>query len=76
MNVLEQGSPGWILVKDGMGESDQTALVLGQDRAGTRIAEPEPVGPHRQPVVEDVAVKEGIGICATVVTAPAVGMQR
>ena len=25
---------------------------------------------------QDVAVKEGIGICATVVTAPAVGMQR
>ena len=74
MQVVEQRPPLRVVVELGVGEADQAA-VLGEDRATAGIWFPQPVGPHRQAVRDDVTIEKGVGIGAPVVTAPAVGVQ-
>src|SRR5438270_12559657 len=76
MDVVEQRAPGWVVVEDRVGEADQATLALGKDRAGSGPASPEPLGPHREPIGDDVAIEERGGVGAAIVTAPAIGMQR
>jgi hypothetical protein len=76
MQVLKQRSPGWVVVEDGVHKCDQAAAALGEDRLTPEVGLPEAISPHGHAVRDDVTVKEGVGIRASVVSAPAVGVKR
>jgi hypothetical protein len=75
VQVVEQSPPRRIVVEDRVGEADNGIVTVGDDRALTRLLPREPIGPHRQPVGDHVAVEEGVGVRAPVVASPALGVQ-
>jgi hypothetical protein len=76
VKIVDERTPGSVLVQDRVREANQLAGALGEDRAGrsTRLA--QALGPHRQAVLDDLAVEEGVGVRTSIVMAPAVGMKR
>ena len=74
MEVLDQRAPRLVLIQDDVCEREELAVALGEDRARAWVRCAEALGPDSQAVREDVAVEEGVGICAAVVAAPAVGV--
>src|SRR5437588_6098287 len=75
VEVVEERTPGWVVLEDGVGEADQGVAVLDQDRATPGVWLLQPVAPDRPAVGDYVVVEEGVGVGAPVVPAPAVGMQ-
>jgi hypothetical protein len=74
VQVVDQRAPTRVVVEERVGESDQ-ALVLGEDRAPARVGLVQPLGPDGDAIGDDVAVEEVVGLCAPVVTAPAVRVE-
>src|SRR5919108_1010018 len=76
VQVVEQGSPSWIVVEGGVRKSDQAGTGFREDRLMSGIGLTQLVSPHCHAVGDDVTIKERVGIRATVVSAPAVGVKR
>jgi hypothetical protein len=56
-------------------EANQRIVVLGEDRAGTRVVLVQPVAPQGEAITRDVAVEEGVGVGAPIMSAPAVSVK-
>ena len=75
VDVVEQRAPRRVLVENDVSEADQAAALLGEDRQRRGIAARQPLAPFGQPIGDDVAVQERVGVGAAVVAPPAVGVQ-
>ena len=59
-----------------MGEADKAISILRDDRLAPGIGFAQPLGPDGQAIRIDIAVEEGVGVCAPIVTTPTVGVKR
>jgi hypothetical protein len=77
MQVVEQGSPRSVVVEDRVSEADQRLVgrLLDEDRARSRVGLSQPLAPHLESIVGDVAVEERVRVGAPIMTAPAIRME-
>ena len=75
VQVVEECTPRRVGAEDGVSEAGRPAVDLGEERPRP-VARGEPRGPHGQPVTDDIAVEERVRVGASIVTLPALGVQR
>ena len=75
VQVVDEGAPFRVVVEDGVDEADHHTVTLGHDRAAVGLRKRQALRPHGAPVLVDVAVEELVGVRATIVAPPAVGME-
>jgi hypothetical protein len=57
MQIVEQGSPFWIVSKDGVSEPDDGSMKVSADGELVDPRRPEAVRPHLESLRNNVAVK-------------------
>ena len=75
MEVLEKRSPEWVFIQDGMGEPDDLVAMTGDHGELTPFGLGQSTSPHLLAISDDVPIKIGVQVGASVVTSPAVGME-
>ena len=65
-----------MLAEEHVRKAHDLSVELGDNRAGPRVRDDEPLASQRQQVPGDVIVEEGVGEGTTVVPLPAVSVQR
>jgi hypothetical protein len=76
MQVVDEGTPDRIGVEDRVNKANKPSSTFGHDGALLVSKVPHPASPHLQAIGDDVAVQVCVGIRTSVVTPPAIGVER
>jgi hypothetical protein len=77
VEILKERSPPWVLVPDRVRESNHGAVRFGDHRAGgVRSWVSKSARPRSQAIRLDVTVEESVCVRASVVTTPAINVER
>lgn len=75
MEILEKGPPKFVFIQDGMSETDDFIVVTGDHCELSSLGLDQSTSPHLLAIGNDVPVKVGVQVGASVVSPPAFGME-
>jgi hypothetical protein len=75
VEIVSKSTPHWVIVEVRVGKADDFAMEVSDDRPIVGLGPSQARPPNIPSIVKHFVVKESIGICAAIVSAPAVRVE-